>query len=425
MLKLLCMSKNIKQVYVALQMYENEIDILIGEYFNTRFNIIRADKYPSNAISDFMINNREELIKDIRKAIKTSAEKIGTEIEQLLLIIPAYNFKRFPLRSKVYIDSGVIRKEDIARAVSNSLRTKVDEDVMVVNPMIVKYIVNGISTRRMPEREICDEAIVDIDLLCADLNICYEYVSIIEEAGFKVLDICLNTYAIAREAALFEESLTRNVIILDVNRSCTYLSLLSKGKLVSTEVIFDGLNSLINRIYRTYNVPYNDIGRLVKYAVNYESEYPDDIVYAWSDSGNTRTITTRELNDEVAKPLNTLCDKLITMCSPIIDENVKIVLTGEGEEMSALRDLLSKKSGVRVKGYYPDTIGVRDPSLTALYGAFFVYRDKVLLNDINVSCIDLLRYDALIDHKELDSEGETITTKIKNLFKQYLEKGGN
>jgi hypothetical protein len=54
-----------------------------------------------------------------------------------------------------------------------------------------------------------------------------------------------------------------------------------------------------------------------------------------------------------------------------------------------------------------------------------VYRDKVLLNDINVNCIDLLRYDALIDHKELDSEGETITTKIKNLFKQYLEKGGN
>ncbi len=425
MLKLFRMSTNIKQVYVALQLYENEIDILIGEYYNTRFNIIRADKYISNAISDFSINNRDELIKDIRKAIQTSAEKIGTAIEKLLLVIPAYNFKRFPLRSKVLIDSGVIRKEDIARAVRNSLRSKVDEDVMVVNPMIVKYIVNGISTRRIPEREICDEAIVDIDLLCADINVCYEYVSLIEEAGYKVLDICLNSYAIAREAALFEESLSKNVIILDVNRSCTFLSLLSKGKLVSTEVIYDGLNSMINRIYRTYNVPYNDIAKLVKYAVNYESEYPDDIVYAWSDSGTTKTLTTRELNEEVSKPLNTFCDKLITMCNPIIDENVKIFLTGEGEQMEALNDLLCQKAGVKVRDYYPDTIGVRDPSLTALYGVFFVYRDKVLLNDMNVSCIDLLRYDSLIDHKELDSEGETITTKIKNLFKQYLEKGGN
>ncbi len=64
MLKLFRMSTNIKQVYVALQLYENEIDILIGEYYNTRFNIIRADKYTSNAISDFSINNRDELIKD-------------------------------------------------------------------------------------------------------------------------------------------------------------------------------------------------------------------------------------------------------------------------------------------------------------------------------------------------------------------------
>ena len=47
------------------------------------------------------------------------------------------------------------------------------------------------------------------------------------------------------------------------------------------------------------------------------------------------------------------------------------------------------------------------------------------MNDLNVNCIDLLKYDSLIDHKELDSEGETITTKIKNLFRQYMEKGDN
>ena len=51
--------------------------------------------------------------------------------------------------------------------------------------------------------------------------------------------------------------------------------------------------------------------------------------------------------------------------------------------------------------------------------------DKVIMNNLDVSCIDLLKYDSLIDQKQLDSEGETITTKIKNLFRQYMEKGGN
>ena len=93
--------------------------------------------------------------------------------------------------------------------------------------------------------------------------------------------------------------------------------------------------------------------------------------------------------------------------------------------MKALADVIKIKAECDVKTYYPDTIGVRDPSFTALYGTFFIYRDKVLMNNLSVNCIDLLKYDSMIDQKELDSEGATITTKIKNLFKQYIEKGGN
>ena len=40
-------------------------------------------------------------------------KKIGSKIEKTILVLPAYNFKRFPLRSKVIVDSGVIRKNDI------------------------------------------------------------------------------------------------------------------------------------------------------------------------------------------------------------------------------------------------------------------------------------------------------------------------
>lgn len=425
MLKLACMSNNIKQIYAALELCESEIKILVGEYYNTRFNIIRADKYPTNTISDFKVMNKDVLVNDIKNAVAKTSEKIGAKLEEVLLVLPAYNFKRFPLRSKVVIEEGVVSKNDIARAISNSLKTKVDNDVMVVNPMIVKYTVNGISTRRLPEKENCNEVICDIDLLCADIGVCYDYVSAVENSGVKVLDIVLNTFAIAKEASLFEESLSRPIIVLDVGRSCTYLSLLSKGKLVSTEIVFDGLNSLINRIYRTYSIPYNDIAKLVKYSVNFDSEYPEDIVYAWSASGNTKTLNTRMLNETIEKPLDALCEKLVTMCKPIIESGASIIVTGEGQQMSMLQKVLQEKAQCEVKSYYPDTIGVRDPSFAALYGAFFVYRDKVLMNDLDVCCIDLLEYDSLIDQKQLDSEGETITTKIKNLFKQYMEKGEN
>ena len=419
------MSKSSKQIYVALELGENEIKVLVGEYFNTRFNIIRNDSYATNCISDFKITNKEGLIQDIKNAIDTSSDKVCARIEEAILVLPAYNFKRFPLRSKVIIDSGVVSKNDIARAITNSLKANVDKDVMVVNPMIVKYTVNGISTRRLPEKEMSNDVVVDIDLLCADLNMCYEYVSVVEESGIKVLDITLNTYAIAKEASLFEESLNRNVVVLDIGKSCTYLSLLSKGKLISTEIVFDGLNSLINRVYRTYNIPYNDIAKLVKYNTNYEDEYLDDIIYAWSDQGVTRSLTTRLLNEAIETPLNLLSDKLVAMCKPIIESGASIVITGEGEQMDALCQMIKNKSDTLVRKYAPETIGVRNPALTALYGAFVAYHDKVFMYDLSVSCIDLLKYDELIQEKQLDQEGETITTKIKNLFKQYMERGEN
>ena len=342
---------------------------------------------------------------------------------EVILVLPAYNFKRYPLKSKVVTENGIITKKDIARAVSNSLKTKVDSNVLVANSTIVKYNVNGISTRRLPENERADEVYVDIDLLCADVELSYDYVSAVENAGVKVLDITLNNYAIAREAALFEESLNKNVIILDINKTCTYLTLLAKGRLVSTEIVFDGLNSMINRLYRTYNMPYNDIAKLVKYSTDFNSEYPDDTIYAWTDQGATKSINTRMLNQCIDEPLDALCEKLVSMCKPIIEDGALIVLTGEGCQMASLLERLKEKTLTKVKTYYPDTIGVRDPAMTALYGAFFVYRDKVLLNDLNVNCVDLIKYENAIDQKKFESEGETITTKIKNLFKQYMEKG--
>lgn len=416
------MSKSIKQVYVSLELGENDLKILVAEYFNTRFNILKIEKKETKALSDFKIVDRQQLIDDIRELINVCSNKIGAKIERVVLVLPAYNFKRFPLRSKVIPDKGIVTKKDIARAITNSLTATVDSDVMIINAMPIRYIVNEIPSRRMPEKEFCDEMLVDIDLLCADKDMTYEFVSVVEESGVKVLDITLNTFAIGKEASLFEESLKQNVICLDINRNCSYLSLFSKGKLVSTEIVYEGLNSIVEDIKLKYNIPANDIIRLMKYDVNYSSKYPYDIIYAYNADVGTISISTKQLNEAVLIPMENLVNKLVTMCVPILEQGASLFVTGEGQQMSSLIDKIKELTNCEIKSYYPDTIGVRDPSLTSIYGSLFAYKEKVELNDINVNCIDLLEYDSYIDSKEIDTEGETITTKIKNLFKQYVDK---
>ena len=110
------------------------------------------------------------------------------------------------------------------------------------------------------------------------------------------------------------------------------------------------------------------------------------------------------------------------MCKPIIDSgSTSFYVTGEGSKMSELVVMLKKESGCETKAYYPDTIGVRDSSLCAIYGSFFVYKEKAMLNDLNVSCLDIAEYDQTVDQKKVDVEGESITTKIKKMFEQYRD----
>lgn len=416
------MNSSIKQIYASLEICEGEIKLVVAEYFNTRFNVLKVEKRTTNSISDFKVIDREQLKNDINSLVNDCSERIGAKIEQLIIVLPAYNFKRFSISDIIEPETGTITNSDISKAISRSFNSQVDDDVIIVDSLVSKYTINGISTRRIPENETCNEFRMDFELLCADKEIIFDYISVVEECGLNVLDITLNITSIGKESSIFEESHKRNIVCLNIEKYCTYMSLFSKGKIVSNELIFDGLNTFVNQIKTIYDIPENDILKLLKYNVNYHTKYPDDVVYAYNLNGSTKTISTRDLNTVLMNSLDNFINKLYSMCKPILDENTLIFITGEGQQMNSLVNSYIDKINCNVRSYQPDTLGVRDPSLTALFGSLYTYHDKVKLNNINVSCIDLLEYNSHVDQKEIDSEGETITTKIKNLFKQYVER---
>lgn len=418
------MTNTLKQVYASIYIDDNLLEILVGEYYNTRFNIIYTNTSPINGILDFKIADYDLVVKTIKDEVEKASLKIGATIKKVILVVPAFNFKRYPLRVSVVPNGGILTKKDVARALTSSLRTPVDSDLTIVSAAIVKYMINGISTRRLPEKEVCEEALIDIDLLCADKETTYGYINALYDAGLEILDITLNNYSICKEAVLLEQSLSENIILLDIGINHTYMSLLSKGKLTSTEVIYEGIGKIIDQVKQNVNIPVNDLSRLVVYNVNYESENINDAVYAWKNEKNESfSVSIKDLNSNASKPLNDYVDRILQMCKPILEGGKTIFfLVGQGSKMDALAKLLQSKAQVSVKQYYPDTIGIRDAQMCSIYGSFFVYKEKALLNNLNVSCVDIAEYDSTVDQKKIDVEGESITMKIKKLFEQYRDR---
>ena len=70
-----------------------------------------------------------------------------------------------------------------------------------------------------------------------------------------MLDISLDSFAIAKEAALFEQTMDQNLILIRLEEQTTTLSLLSKGKLASCEIIEQGIDQWSKALVERYELP--------------------------------------------------------------------------------------------------------------------------------------------------------------------------
>lgn len=414
-----------KEILGAIEFSDGEVRLIIGEFFKTRFNIIAIESEPCRGITDYTITAKEEVKKAVLTVIDKAQDHLHTSVERLILIVPSVGFKRYPLKVNVKCTNNIVTKDDVDRALKKAMRTKIDNNISIVNAVCVKYTCNGISSRRVPENESASEIIVDIDLLCADKSIVFDYVSILEECNVEVLDISLDMYAICKEAVLFEQTVNQNLILIKSDYQTTTLALISKGKLFNVEILYQGLDSIYEVVENKYGLQAHHVDRLVKYnAKLVNDEYSEDAIFAWNDAdGHSNTISEAELSSLVAGKIEELATSIKKACEPILESGlVSIVIVSEGAKMDALVAKIAQLTEVNVKTYSPETIGARDSKYTALLGSIYGYRDTNEIKERKISSIDLYQLSESIEKRE-DTEGESLTTKIRNLF-QLKDKGG-
>ncbi|MBQ1446900.1 MAG: cell division protein FtsA, partial [Solobacterium sp.] len=235
-----------KQIFATLEVSDHEVRMIVGEFFNTRFNILKVERVPVDALSYDTITDQDALTAAIAEAAREAGETLGAKIEKVILCVPALNTKRKPVRVSVPIEGidGVITAQDIKTAVDSAQNVRVERDLALIQTVCVKYTIDGIASRRIPIGEHASQLTVDIDLICADRNMAYTLVGCTEQAGLQVMDIFLDVYAVAKEAALFEQSVDSNVLIMKMERRATTLGILSKGRLRDCVVVPFGVGDI-------------------------------------------------------------------------------------------------------------------------------------------------------------------------------------
>ena len=328
------------------------------------------------------------------------------------------------MRSTVDVSGidGVITIQDVRNAIKKAESVNISKDYALIQTVCVKYIVNGIATRRIPIGEKCSQLSIDVDLLCADRKLAYDLVGCVENAGLQVLDIFPEVYAVAKEAALFERAVEKQIVVLKIERQSTVLGLFRKGRLTTAGVLPAGLGNLVSDCVDQYGVATADAVELLKYSIRFNQKvYTDNPVHIWSKDGETKTISEKQFVESIQKNVAQWVKDLIKTCEPILQAGpTTVIITGEGGETEGLSDLLSESLGCSVKCYIPETLGGRNAGLTAPLGLLYAYQDKLPITGYIDDSLDMDAFKKSVSYrekkKEIDSKEDTLTSKLKGLF---------
>lgn len=415
---------NDKQIFAAVEVSDHEVRLIVGEFFNTRFNIIKVERVTCRGFDGEKIVDAEAITNAVKQAVENTQKMIGAGINSVILAIPSFGMKRYSFKSTVAVQGidRTVTVQDIRNAMAKAQNMDIGKNCALIQTVNVKYTVNGISTRRIPIGERCDKLVVDIDLLCADRKMAYELCDAIEKAGIRIMDIFLDVYAAGKEAALFEQSVNQQVIILKAERCSTSLGLLKKGRLTTAAVIPVGVEQLSAPLVDQYGISRENAIDLFKYSAVFDSKHlSDNPVHIWSDDGETRTISEKELVNCVLPNVNSWLSYMQKTCGSILQAGeTTVMITGEGGETQGLAQLLADAMQVNVRSYIPDTLGGRNASLTACLGLFYAYQDRLPITGYTDDSIDMDAFIKAVSYREKKSDGsakeDTLTSKLKGLF---------
>jgi cell division protein FtsA len=413
---------NDQNIYAALELTDHEIRLVVGQFHNQRLTILKVERVLSSGILGQFIFDQNAVVSSLKKALDNTAKNLGFPLKSVILALPSASMTR--LNQKVSVEvSQRITALDLQKAVRQAIKIPIHKDLEIVNVIINKCIVNGVTLRRLPIDESCESFIADIDLLCANKELVYQYAGIIEKAGLEITEISLDGFAIGKEASLFEKSLDHYIVLMKLERQSTALSLFAKGKLISTEVLQEGSSSMIQAISEKHYLPLEVADRLLHHNVRLGlQKYPKSPIYLWSSEERNFTLTENDVASLIEPKLDTWLQGVHKAISPILsDSTVEIVLSGESADINGLAETVSRQLGCPCSVYISETLGVRSSALSVCAGLFYVLKDQSVYR-LYQSAVEMEQFSVKIK----SSMGKTNPEDtLGNKFKTMFEKGKN
>lgn len=409
-----------RRILSSLDIGTNAIKLIVAEVVRNKINVLCAVSEESRGIKRGLIDNQEDVVYSIKKALKKAEELIGLKIKKIIASVPEYNlkFSHGEGTNNITNEDGIVTKNDLSRLLQISVYNKIDENYELINVIPVDYRLDE-NIVENPIGLTGNKLKINSLIISAPKNDIYNYIKTIEKSGLEVIDIMLGSIA---DYALFDNEFTskNNGIIINLGAGKTTISSFYKGILVNEYVIEQGGSTVDNDISFMYKTKIKDSKKLKERCALATSDYanPKEIKNIINKLGEKIEINQYELSEVVGARLQEILKKAKKQINYLTKKEISyIIITGGLTEIKDFNILAENIFGKNVTIGNVNIIGVRDNKYSTSIGMIKNFNNKLNLKDRDYSIFDSDEVEALCSNeKRINVASDSILGKVFGYF---------
>ncbi|MDF9866827.1 cell division protein FtsA [Bacilli bacterium PM5-3] len=357
------------EIYMCLEVSEYSIKAVVAEYFNSKVFVLASTE------KEFTYNEDSDDIKEVIAQVKAEIiSLLGYEIKNTILIIPSNHCKKFSDKVKVDViaEDNVVSKEEVSLGISKIIEKNDNDKDFVASVTIDKYSAYGYGYVSNPVGLEARYIELEASVYVVPTVIAYPLIKLVEEAGFNVVDVCLDIVAISEES-IIPSALKTGAIIVDMGFASTNIAHFKNNTLKAYATIELGGKQITNDLALCAQIDFAKAEVFKRKYVNLNiAEINDLVIYRYYDEVNDDEVEiTQTFISEVAKSrveeILDLIDKELAELE--IEDGELVYISGGGNNINGLDCVLSQRNKYPYQFIHSNTLGARYSGYVKCLGA--------------------------------------------------------
>lgn len=389
-----------RRLFTSIELSSNYIKLIILEKVQNKFYCLYSDVTNCHGISKGLINDSNEVITSLKKALKKARDKTNLKIDKVILTISPIDANFMVVSATNYIENidGIVTQNFIDKSLNKAVDSKKDlkDELVMTSPVSFsldeKTVLDPVG---MNGNKLYIKAVAST---MAKKNL-YPFFNVFNTLNIDVLDIC---YSLVGDFELNQSKNNKleHGVVVNIEEDIVNIGIFNKGILIKTDYLKIGSNAIDKDIKYIYNLKDEDIKYLKENFASLSSRvnYKYDTIELNTSSGNLIKIKESDVVNLITSRVVNILDLVKNRYKTLTNKEINyIIVTGELTELSGCSQVVEKVLGPKSKIGNIKLIGARNNIYSSVIGSIYYlenkYKDIGMLNSLEIEKINSKEYE--------------------------------